>query len=103
MTKLEDTLYCSVWSGPEATHGLAVWVVFVLLPIALGPILATLLEILYSLAKRCSSTQVQGNILHTILETAPPTRVFSWLKAATTAFTFKNLFRLCAKQALTRL
>ena len=63
MTKLEDTLYCSVWSGPEATHGLAVWVVFVLLPIALGPILTTLLEILYSLAKRCSSTQVQGEYL----------------------------------------
>ena len=65
VTKLEDTLYCSVWSGPEATHGLAVWVVFVLLPIALGPILATLLEILYSLAKRCSSTQVQGEYLTT--------------------------------------
>ena len=60
VTKVEDTLYCSVWSGPEATHGLAVWVVFVLMPIALGPILATFLEILYSLAKRCSSTQVQG-------------------------------------------
>ena len=30
-----------------------------------------------------------------------PTRAFSWLKAATTAFTFKTLIRHYAKQALT--
>ena len=30
-----------------------------------------------------------------------PTRAFSWLKAATTAFTFKTLLRHYAKQALT--
>ena len=30
-----------------------------------------------------------------------PSRAFSWLKAATTAFTFKTLLRHCAKQALT--
>ena len=30
-----------------------------------------------------------------------PTRAFSWLKVATTAFTFKNLLRHYAKQALT--
>ena len=30
-----------------------------------------------------------------------PTRAFSWLKAATTAFTFKTLFRDYAKRALT--
>ena len=30
-----------------------------------------------------------------------PTRAFSWLKAATTAFTFKNLLRHYAKRALT--
>ena len=30
-----------------------------------------------------------------------PTRAFSWLKAATTAFTFKTLFRHYAKRALT--
>ena len=36
-----------------------------------------------------------------IIEMAP-TRAFSWLKAATTAFTFKNLLRHYAKQALTQ-
>ena len=30
-----------------------------------------------------------------------PTRAFSWLKVATTAFTFKTLLRHYAKQALT--
>ena len=30
-----------------------------------------------------------------------PTRAFSWLKAATTAFTFKTLLRHCAKRLLT--
>ena len=30
-----------------------------------------------------------------------PTRAFSWLKAATIAFTFKTLLRHYAKQALT--
>ena len=36
----------------------------------------------------------------TITEKAP-TRAFSWLKAATTAFTFKTLLRHYAKWALT--
>ena len=36
----------------------------------------------------------------TITEKAP-TRAFSWLKAATTAFTFKTLLRHYAKQAVT--
>ena len=31
----------------------------------------------------------------------PPTRAFSWLKGATTAFTFKTLLRHYAKRALT--
>ena len=31
----------------------------------------------------------------------PPTRAFSWLKAATTAFTFRTLLRHYAKRALT--
>ena len=37
---------------------------------------------------------------YTITKNAP-TRAFSWLKAATTAFTFKTLLRHYAKQALT--
>ena len=36
-----------------------------------------------------------------IITEKAPTRAFSWLKAATTAFTFKTLLRHYAKQALT--
>ena len=36
-----------------------------------------------------------------IIEEAPTRRAFSWLKAATTAFTFKTLLRHYAKRALT--
>ena len=41
-----------------------------------------------------------SQLVFTITEKAP-TRAFSWLKAATTAFTFKTLLRHYAKQALT--
>ena len=40
-----------------------------------------------------------GEVVCTITEKAP-TRAFSWLKAATTTFTFKTLLRHYAKQAL---
>ena len=36
-----------------------------------------------------------------ITEKTPTTRAFSWLKAATTVFTFKTLLRQYAKRALT--
>ena len=36
-----------------------------------------------------------------IIISLAPTRAFSWLKAATTAFTFKILLRRYAKRALT--
>ena len=39
-------------------------------------------------------------LYNTITEKAP-TRAFSWLKATTTAFTFKTLLRHYAKRALT--
>ena len=44
--------------------------------------------------------QLQTSRRFVITEKAP-TRAFSWLKAATTAFTFKTLLRHYAKQALT--
>ena len=40
-------------------------------------------------------------ILRFAITEKAPTRAFSWLKAATTAFTFKTLLRHYAKQALT--
>ena len=43
---------------------------------------------------------VKRHIGFTITEKAP-TRAFSWLKAATSAFTFKTLLRHYAKRALT--
>ena len=36
-----------------------------------------------------------------VITEKPPTRVFSWLKVATIAFTFKTLLRHYAKRALT--
>ena len=41
-----------------------------------------------------------GEVVCTITEKAP-TRAFSWLKAPTSAFTFKTLLRHYAKQVLT--
>ena len=51
----------------------------------------------YTVAISASKSSIQGFV---ITEKAP-TRAFSWLKAATTAFTFKTLLRHYAKRALT--
>ena len=47
----------------------------------------------------CSAPSVP-QVVFTITEKAP-TRAYSWLKAPTSAFTFKTLLRHYAKQALT--
>ena len=56
------------------------------------------------LGRKLRTTQVVLLLINqrccTITEKAP-TRAFTWLKAATTAFTFKTLLRHYAKQALT--
>ena len=44
-----------------------------------------------------------SSIRRFVITEKAPTRAFSWLKAATTAFTFKTLFRHYAKRALTPL
>ena len=49
----------------------------------------------------CSALSASQSVF-TIMEKAP-SRAFSWLKAATTAFTFKTLLRHYAKRALTPL
>ena len=41
------------------------------------------------------------SIRRLVITEKAPTRAFSWLKAATTAFTFKTLLRHYAKRALT--
>ena len=43
----------------------------------------------------------KSSIRRFVITEKAPTRAFSWLKAATTAFTFKTLLRHYAKQALT--
>merc|ERR1711902_421627 len=48
-------------------------------------------EVVYSVAKKFVAAK----------KSKTPTRAFSWLKAATTAFTFKTLLRHYAKRALT--
>ena len=56
------------------------------------------------LGRKLRTTQVVLLLINqrccTITEKAP-TRAFTWLKAATTAFTFKTLLRHYAKRALT--
>ena len=47
----------------------------------------------------CSASK--SSIRRFVITEKAPTRAFSWLKAATTAFTFKTLLRHYAKQALT--
>ena len=46
------------------------------------------------------SRAANDSSVFTIIEKAP-TRTFSWLKAATTTFTFKTLLRHYAKQTVT--
>ena len=48
-----------------------------------------------------SDTQHTALVLQTINWQSCPTRAFSWLKAPTSAFTFKTLLRHYAKQTLT--
>ena len=47
------------------------------------------------------STASKSSIRRFVITEKAPTRAFSWLKAATTAFTFKTLLRNYAKRALT--
>ena len=49
-----------------------------------------------------SDTQHTALVLQTINWQSCPTRAFSWLKAPTSAFTFKTLLRHYAKRALTQ-
>ena len=50
---------------------------------------------------RGQSSASKSSIRRVVITEKAPTRAFSWLKAATTAFTFKTLLRHFAKQALT--
>ena len=49
------------------------------------------------------SSASKSSIRRFVITEKAPTRAFSWLKAAPTAFTFKTLLRHYAKQALTPL
>ena len=48
-----------------------------------------------------STSASKSSIQRFVITEKAPTRAFSWLKAGTTAFTFKTLLRYYAKQALT--
>ena len=50
---------------------------------------------------RLVSSASKSSIRRFVITEEAPSRAFSWLKAATTAFTFKTLLRHYAKQALT--
>ena len=48
-----------------------------------------------------STSASKSSIRRFVIAEKAPTRAFSWLKAASTAFTFKTLLRHYAKRALT--
>ena len=54
-----------------------------------------------SIEWRLASSASKKSIRMFVITEKAPTRAFSWLKAATTAFTFKTLLRHYAKRALT--
>ena len=55
-----------------------------------------------SLGSLVSPVEIQTKAIRRFVITEKaPTRAFSWLKTATTAFTFKTLLRHYAKRALT--
>ena len=54
--KDEATLYCTVWNQPDSLHGFIVWILFVVVPIILGPVLTTIMEIIHYIAKKCATT-----------------------------------------------
>ena len=49
----------------------------------------------------CDISASKSSIRRFVITEKAPIRAFSWLKAATTAFTFKTLLRHYAKRALT--
>ena len=53
------------------------------------------------LSSRALASASKNSIRRFVITEKAPTRAFSWLKAATTAFTFKTLLRHYAKQVLT--
>ena len=46
-----DTIFCSVWSEPDSLHGFVVWIIFLVVPVILGPVLTSVLEMLHSQAE----------------------------------------------------
>ena len=59
------------------------------------------LGISWSGGAHCAGSAPKSSIRRFVITDKAPTRAFSWLKAATTAFTFKTLLRHYAKRALT--
>ena len=73
--KHEDTLSCTVWNHSSSLHGVVVWLLFVLLPLVLGPVLASLLEVAHFIIKKWSRS----------VSPATPSLIMSWLMILTMA------------------
>ena len=68
--------------------------------LTISPAPGTKVRVLSPTSSVCSSAS-KSSILRFVITEKAPTRAFSWLKAATSAFTFKTLLRHYAKRALT--
>ena len=71
----EDTLSCTVWNHPGSLHGLVVWTLVVLLPLVLGPVLTSLLELAHFTTRKCSRS----------VSPASPSLIIYWLITLTMA------------------
>ena len=66
-----------------------------------GPLQSTLSVYSYTTCYSYATSASKSSIRRFVITEKAPTRAFSWLKVATTAFTFKTLLRHYAKRALT--
>ena len=106
--------FCLICIIPIAVHLMDLetenWYLFIDWKISPGSQLRPLslsvrsLEYQFQYPRSCLEFSVsKSSIRRLVITEKAPTRAFSWLKAATTAFTFKTLLRHYAKCALTQL
>ena len=66
-----------------------------------GAVSCVIMRSRHSAQRRLEASASKSSIQRFVITEKAPTRAFSWLKGATTAFTFKTLLRHYAKQAFT--
>ena len=52
----EDVAACNIWEEGEDSGGLVIWIIIVALPVTLGPLLTSSLQVVFSLCEKCSGS-----------------------------------------------